>query len=169
MKLESDKLVMRTIAPSTTILNADHSAMIFADIRGICVEGDTTLPILSTKAPYSARSMPEYLLIPAADAFWDQWSVGMLILEVLVGTEAVMATETCSDVQGLVEAAADYIDPATRALLGYLLLDGPSVDLADYVTRSLDASSMCITETIRGLRAALRLDAKLRKTATLGR
>ena len=71
----------------------------------------------------------------------------MVILEVLVGTEAFIDADTFLNVQSLVKAAKEYIDPTMRALFYFLLLERPSVDLVKNVTTILDTCPMCTIET----------------------
>jgi hypothetical protein len=44
--------------------------------------------------PYSARLMPEFADTDSESPLWDQWSVGVVILEILLGTDLVLAANS---------------------------------------------------------------------------
>ena len=54
-------------------------------------------------APYSSDSFAQTNTYGLDDAHRDYWSVGMILLEILVGSELVLATKSYLDVRLLME------------------------------------------------------------------
>lgn len=64
---------------------------------------------------------------------YDQFSIGMIFLEILIGTELVI-NATNEELQNkLVVDCCCYFDQATTSLLRYLIFDEEYVDVETYV------------------------------------
>ena len=71
--------------------------------------------------PYSSMSAIDLSEIDRSNGIWDCWSIGIIILEVLVGTELVLRGGAYEDVNGLIADFEAYLDPEILVLLDDLL------------------------------------------------
>lgn len=65
-----------------------------ADITTTCSTTSESRSPFFRHPPYSARLMPEFDDVDPQSPFWDQWSVGVVILEILVGTDLVLTANS---------------------------------------------------------------------------
>ena len=92
---------------------------------------------------------------------WDNWSVGVAILEVIAGTEIVMSIDSYDSAQEILDNCKPYIDPATFNLLNYLMLSGDKVLGEDYIAAYLDQDPLMISKCVRALAKARLTDSRL--------
>ena len=79
----------------------------------------------------------------------DMWSIGIIILEVLVGPELVLQADASDAVEGLLDSCKDYIDASTLDLLEDMLFHYGDPDLDHYCEKVLVKSSATIDMGVR--------------------
>ena len=65
------------------------------------------------------------------------WSIGMVMLEIILGPELTMSLRSYDDVEELLQTCEEYIDVKTYNVLEYMLFDLGVVDLKDYIRNHL--------------------------------
>ena len=118
---KAHKLTLRTLTPSTVMLDRSFSQVIFADISELCQQDDGTQPSTLPPLPYSAMLLPAYRKSPRSHTIFDRWSVGVIMLEILLGTGAVMTIHSFAAAEELIQLSRKFLDKQTVAVLHYLL------------------------------------------------
>ena len=85
----------------------------------------------------------------------DHWSVGVVILEILAGTELVIPANTTAKIRNLLLQCSEYLDVKTVHLLEHLLFGEHHDYLEDYLNVTLKLSPNIVKEDIRAIDAAL--------------
>jgi hypothetical protein len=99
----------------------------------------------------------------------DRLSVGMVILEMLVGTD-LMITATLKELQDkLLQDCQGYFDKATGSLLRYLILDDDWFDIETYIEHFIGGERDVVTGCILKFQAALLEDGDLQKWQKSGK
>ena len=65
----------------------------------------------------------------------DRYSVGIVILEILVGTELVISARVEELVEKLVDDCETYLDLEMTRLIRYLILDEGQFNISEYVKK----------------------------------
>jgi hypothetical protein len=74
----------------------------------------------------------------------DMYSIGIIILEVIVGTDIVIMTKNEGYMDGLLGNLEMYLDDSTMALLRYLIQDDDHVDIRAFIENKLTDESIQI-------------------------
>jgi hypothetical protein len=74
----------------------------------------------------------------------DMYSIGIVILEVIVGTEMVIMAKNEGSVAGLLNNLETYLDESTIALLRYLIQDEDYLDIRAFIEKNLNDESIQI-------------------------
>jgi len=105
--------------------------------------------------PYSCVGQPDFLLQANSAQEWDLWGIGIIILEILVGTHLVSSASTCYDIRNLMTACEEWLDPQTGGLLNELLLVGYGGGIERYIEAHLDLHPAATGENIRRVQEAV--------------
>ena len=89
-ELELAKVTHRSISPKTIQLPADMTTLILTDLTNMCDADDEVEYEQGGVAPYCSLSFLEHNHFERSDPAWDTWSVGVIILEILLGSEFVL-------------------------------------------------------------------------------
>ena len=73
------------------------------------------------EAPYCMATEHYFDTCSKLDPVFDYWSVGVAILEVLVGTEFIVTIKDCNEMLGLLGDFKPYLDETLADLLAMLL------------------------------------------------
>ena len=92
-------LVMQNIQPSTIFLSHDGDDLHFVDVTKIAEVGEKQQSIPGLYLPYRYTLIKDNNYKHKALAVKDRYSVGIIILEILVGTEMVMAAQSEEQVE----------------------------------------------------------------------
>ena len=65
--------------------------------------------------------MPEFRHLAMESEFWDQWSIGVVILEIMIGSDLVLATTSFDDLAKLFQDCSEYLDVPSWTLIETLL------------------------------------------------
>ena len=82
---------------------------------------------------------------------WDYWAVGMIILEILVGTQTVMCIDTHAKARQILEDYEPYMEPQLMTLLEFLILSKDPVNFGDYIEWVLDQDQDLVSKCITSL------------------
>jgi hypothetical protein len=93
----------------------------------------------------------------------DRFSVGVIILEMLVGTDLVIAATLEELLNKLLYDCCPYLDAETYKVLSYLILDEDEIDLDAYIRHYISSEHGVIRISILKVEAALLEDAELMK------
>jgi len=89
------------------------------------------------------------------DFRYNEWMTGMIILEILVGTDLMIQIEYLREAEELVEACSAFLDEDTEALIRYLLFDEADYSLDGYIQSLDDTHSTVIGDIIRAMDCAV--------------
>ena len=84
-------------------------------------------------SPYNSNYFYHLRSWSCANPWRDHWSVGIMMLEFLVGYKVVLSLSKYLPIQDLLEDIKEYIDNATWAVVYYLLTKEGDVDLITYI------------------------------------
>ena len=73
--------------------------------------------------PYSNQALKEHSLTQPHDQERDLWSVGIIILEILLGSELVLGLKTNAEVRDLIQFVQSWLGARLSSLLTGLLLE----------------------------------------------
>jgi hypothetical protein len=93
----------------------------------------------------------------------DRFSVGVIILEMLVGTDLFIAATLEELLKKLLLDCCPYLDPETYKVLCYLILDEDEVDFNAFINNFITNEHEVIRTSIIKVEAALLEDAELIK------
>ena len=84
---------MNTIQPSTIYIRADASKLMFADILNITPVGSQLTKKSPLHAPYIYNLPREWSKSPKAMIYQDRFSIGVVLLEILIGTDFIITAK----------------------------------------------------------------------------
>lgn len=144
MELKDHGLKIFNIDPSSIYINEDVSQLTFTDIQYIGRDQKETKLVIKTHSPYAGR----HGLMKEREAWEsqsrDMHSIGVVILEVIVGTELVIMAKNEDYMAKLLNDLEMYLDEETMALLRYLIQDDGHVDIRAFVENKLSDQSQLI-------------------------
>jgi hypothetical protein len=120
-KLRIAEVAVRGINPSTISFSNNLDYIMVVDITTTCWTTSEPKYRYIRYPPYSARLMPEFADIDSESPLWDQWSVGVVILEILVGTDLVLAANSYPKMIKLYEDCLEFIEDSYGCMLEKLL------------------------------------------------
>jgi len=120
-QLRRASVAVRGIDPTSVRLSHNLENLMLSDIKATCLTTTEDKKRFFKNAPYSAKFMPEFSHLCMESEFWDQWSIGVIILEILLGTDLVLATNSFDDIASLFQDCSEFLDKATWTLIEALL------------------------------------------------
>ena len=109
--------MVRNIQPSTICFSDEDCKVIFSDVSRMCKEGEMRNRDLDSHAPYNAFSIDEEGCLDNSSYEIDFWSVGIVVFEIIAGTELVIPAVTATEVEVLLQMCEPYMDDETVQLL----------------------------------------------------
>ena len=73
--------------------------------------------------------MPEFSHICPESHFWDQWSIGVVILEMVAGTDIILAANSFKDVETIANDCSEFLGATFGTLIKALLFRKEGQDL----------------------------------------
>ena len=125
---------MNTIQPSTIYIRADASKLMFADILNITPVGSQLMKKSPLHAPYIYNLSREWGKSSKAMIYQDRFSVGVVLLEILIGTDFIITAKNEYQLEKLLQDCSQYFDTATATVLDYLIFDEGHANLETYVS-----------------------------------
>ena len=155
IKLRSAEVAVRGINPSTISFSNNLEHIMVADITTICSITSEPKHRYIRYPPYSARLMPEFADIDSDSPIWDQWSVGVVILEILVGTDLVLAANSYPKMLNLYNDCLEFIEDSYGLMLEKLLSTDDMANI-DELIQTFEANQPDFTAiNVRMMNAAL--------------
>ena len=156
--LKEQGLVVQNLQPSTIFINYDGTLLNFADITQICQDEDPQPYPQEIHLPYRYSFIRHHHYQHEALFVKDRYSLGMIILEILLGSELVLAAQTEELVEKLLDDCSTYLDGATQALLWFLTLYVGELNLKDFVDHFIGGERDVIRADILRVEEALMKD-----------
>ena len=100
-ELKKMRISLEVISPANVYLSEDLNKLILNGIQDVTWHGEPRLTKPVCGMPYSNRSLPQYALAPKSSFVWDLWSIGVIILEVLVGPDLVRGVDSDAAIREL--------------------------------------------------------------------
>ena len=97
-ELKKAHVAARTLAPETIFVDDQCEQMTFNDVTALAWHNEPVLYFPEAKMPYNNRMLNENPLTRAWSNDWDLWSIGMIALEIVVGSELVLPLRTHEEV-----------------------------------------------------------------------
>jgi superfamily I DNA/RNA helicase len=82
------------------------------------------------------------------------WSIGVVMLEILVGTPIIVSNSEYRQIRNVLAQSQEFLDAKTSRVLCWLLFKEGTEDLEAYLHQTLEAEPNLIGEAVRGLEAA---------------
>lgn len=83
--------------------------MTFVDISAIAFHDERVYYFPEAIMPYNNQKLGTNWLTSHSSKDWDLWSIGMITLEIIVGSELVLPLKTYKDVEDLVVDIRPFI------------------------------------------------------------
>jgi hypothetical protein len=160
--------VLHTIQPSTVFLNDNASELNFGDILNITPVGANQTYISTIFHPYAYDMRKQWGQTAKAKHVQDRYSVGVIFLEMLVGTDIMLTAKMEYQLERLITDCSPYLDIATVGVLEYLILDKSYKGLETYVQEFVKGEKDVVRDCILGFESALLEDAALKLWQTQG-
>ena len=156
-------ITLRTIQPSTVAYDPDAKKLTFADQRFVCKSGIEVDRQNETSFPYRSSGIPPFFAYRDTHPMRDNWCLGVIILEMLVGPELVLTLRSYAKFLDLFEKVSKHLDQATLTLLEHLFDIYHVTSLDEYVRNELGDNPELLTQDMRAMDAAIPDDYELNK------
>ena len=92
------------------MVSADLKNITFSDIASIHEDVSNAKFLKRPFPPYQSKGFPEMYKIRDDTIRWNQFAIGMVILEILVGSDLVLSINSLKDAESLFADCEIYID-----------------------------------------------------------
>ena len=123
-ELKDAKAVARTLAPETIYVDAECERMALTDVSALVFHHEPVYYIPVAKMPYNHSELDVHPLTKLTSPGWDLWSVAVMILEVVAGSDLVLLLRTYEDVVALMADVRHLLSKALHNLLEEVLFRG---------------------------------------------
>jgi serine/threonine protein kinase len=121
MELEKSDVRIRSIQPSNTFVSNNYDKVTFADISASCQRNTTASREVGVIEPYSSIGFINFRSIPDSSPFWDRWSIGIMILEIIIGSDLLIENSTFKYLKEFWLDCYEYLDSDTFDFLNCML------------------------------------------------
>ena len=132
-----------------------------SDIKSTCITLVEDKKRFFKHAPSSAKFMPEFSHLAMESEFWDQWSIGVVILEIFVGSDLVLGTNSFDDLAKLFQDCSEYLDVPSWTLIETLMFKQDDQALSKAIKGYMMAPTDLTRISIRKVAMALNDDRNL--------
>jgi len=146
---EEQGLVMRSIQPATVYFDRTLDHAMFVDLRSTCQVGDDVDFQGESHAPYCSERFFSRDWLKNSETERDMWSIGVLLLEILLGTKLVLAHEGFLNIKDLLETFEKCFDPQTLGILKWYLFIEAGVNSKTYLEQTLGSKPDLIGNNIK--------------------
>jgi hypothetical protein len=126
----------------------------FCDTRRCSNVDSYTNDDSNVRPPYSSESFIPLSGSYQASAARDMWSIGVVMLEILVGTAIIVSNPEYRQIRNVLAQSQEFLDAKTSGVLCQLLFKEGTADLGAYLSQTLESEPNLIGEAVRGLEAA---------------
>ena len=120
-ELKRAKVTARTLSPSTVFVDMACESMTLTDISALVYHFEPVLYFPEVKMPYNNQNLGVNYLTRLTSPDWDLFSIGMMSLEIIVGTELVLLLRTQDEIVSLMQDIRPHIPAPTHLLLTEML------------------------------------------------
>lgn len=135
--------------------------MNFGDILNITPVGANQTHLSTICPPYAYPLTQIIGYSKRAKLVQDRYSVGIVILEMLIGTDLIITAKTQCQLEKLLKDCSQYFDPATMTVLEFLIFDEGHANLESYVNDYVHGEPDVIRSCILKFESALLEDSDL--------
>ena len=143
------------------LYNPSSRHITFADLRYACKSKVELDKQRETSFPYNISFTPQFLPYKDSHPMRDRWSLGLILLEMLIGEELVLGQESYDELKELYEMVSKHIGEATVFLLDHLLDFYELTSLREYVVFTLNSNPEAFAAEMRAMDAAIPDDYEL--------
>jgi hypothetical protein len=167
LQLQDYGILLRTVNPDTITISCDYHSLTFNDLGAASNDKGPLWRARDAGMPYDASRQSMYGECREDDFLWDEYSVGIIVLEVFFGTAMVSELSSLKVLNLMLKESRRYLDEAANGMLMQLFrfLQEPGepeiwLDPRRYLTGVLEVDQ----EHIRGniLRAKVALEESTR-------
>ena len=158
MELEKSDVRIRSIQPSNTFVSKNYDKVTFADISASCQRNTTASREVGVHEPYSSIGFYYFSTIASSSPFWDRWSIGIMILEIIVGTDLLLEQTTYGELEKFLLNCKDYFDVDTFEFLNCMLFSVSEVPFppGQFISEHLEKKPHLVAENIRAMDTAIK-------------
>ena len=161
LTLKEKQLVLQNIQPSTIFISRDGTELTFADISYAKKEGQQQPKVEMLHSPYAYDLVQIHKFSTEANTVKDMYSVGIIILEILVGTDLILAAHCEQQIDFLLQNCSEYLGPSSAALLQHLIFFEHKIDVRYFADHFADGPDSVIGSDMLRVEAALSEDLAL--------
>ena len=140
---------VRTICPHTMTVSEDFTQVMFTDMRRVLLKEKSDEAPSALPEPYCPKTFTSNYWRVENGVFGDEWSVAIILLEILVGSRFLICLDTLSELKTVVYGIKRVIDQETAGILERYLLLKSTCDVKKYVENTLVNTPDLIGENIR--------------------
>ena len=120
-ELKKAKVTARTLSPICIFVDTLCESMTFSDLTALVYHDEPVFDDPVVRMPYNNQYNGVNWNTSRTSSDWDLWSIGMMTLEVIVGTELVLPLHTHECVESLMTDIRAHIPGPTHQLLTEML------------------------------------------------
>ena len=113
MELRSLRVVLRDIEPLSISISDDMAKINFLGLTNIVVKEKNPDLCMTIFEPYCPAKYPEFRKLGTKNFAMDKWSVGIIIIEIICGTEFALPLKTWERTDDMLDILQDYLDWST--------------------------------------------------------
>ena len=98
-----------------------YQNMTFVDISALAYHGERVLYFPEVVMPYNNQKLGTNWMTPSWSKDWDLWSIGIITLEIIIGSEMVLPLKDYQSVQDVVFDIMPFISRPLHQLLDEML------------------------------------------------
>ena len=157
------KVTARTLAPESIYVDERCEQLTPTDLTALAYHHEPVLYFPEVKLPYNNQKLGVNWMTRLDSPDWDLWSVGVICLEIIVGSELVLLLKTYEDVEVLLADIRAFVPMATHNLLREMLLLVRDTNAIINAKADQIESVYRIEEAINGMKVARRGNGILKK------
>ena len=150
LELYELQICSRSIQPSTIAVHIDYRKLLLFDIGNVIRWDENTDNFHYVEPPYSSQKFHERKKITRNAFYWDCWSLAVIILEVIIGTEFVAEIKYFSHMEDTLDMCDRYLDEEIMTLLRKMIEGGNINQIKKMVNEILPKRPELFDQAIRG-------------------
>ena len=156
------EVTARILQPSGIFVDGRCEHMTFTDLSALAFHGEPVRYFQEPLMPYNNQALGVNWNTPDWSKDWDLWSVGMMTLEVIVGTELVLTLKDYESVEKLMTDVRGHIPAATHQLLHQMLFQVQDKQAVRDAKRADFESIYQVEKAVNGIENAKRGNSLIR-------
>ena len=136
-ELESARVVLRDIEPRKIAVSDDMQKLQFLGLASLPIVEKRQDLLQHLMEPYCGARYPSFRCSGSKALTIDRFAVGVIITEIIVGTDLVIPMNYEKRVEDMFAVLEDYLDDGTTLLLNHLLLSEKRITIKEYIYNDL--------------------------------